>query len=213
MNNNDKYVEASKRERFHFNQLCIEEDIFNEDKGYTILTTPEDGYDKYDFLIQKYSPQSYICEKRYIVEVKVRNLTGHILKDAQDNGWILETKKLNSLLEVQKLDKEKNDIIYISFNGTYTYIWNITSLMNKGLLEATTNRSMNKATMSSRDNKVNKKVYMLKEEWGKRFDYEATEENYLSKLRKDDKLKRIRESDTKETNRCIFDALTKINTQ
>lgn len=208
-NNNDEFIEASKRERFHFKMFVDKYNLFNEDDGYTTLITPVEGMDRYDALIQKYESDTYMVEKRYIVELKVRMLSDDKIKRSREEGWILESKKLNDLKEIQELDPDNNDILYICFNNRYTMVWNITKMINNGKIGKTIKMDMNKATMDSRSNKINKNVYLLKEEDGKRYEYTACEQSYLRNINKKNELKEGRKKDTLDMSKCLFNILNR----
>ena len=198
---NERFIEASKRERFAFQQFISTYNLFQEDNNYSVYLTPDDGYDVYDAMVQHYS-SDYYTDRRYIIETKVRNVSMEVLKDCKENGWILESKKYNSLMKVAALDEDKNDVLYISFNNDQTIVWNLTKLTKKGLL-VKSKKTMNKATMTSRENKINKSIFLLKEEWGKVYKYRFDEISYKSHINKEKELKEFRKKDIKRTV-CIF---------
>ena len=67
---------------------------------------------------------------------------------------------------------------------------------------------MNKATMESRDNKVNKRVYLLKEEWSKQYNYIYDDLSFeRNKDSEKKKLEKIRRKDTKSMSLTINDIL------
>jgi len=201
---NNNFIEASKRERFAFKQFIEKYKLFKED-DYSIYLTPEYGYDKYDALIQKFNNDSYICEKRYITEFKIRmfdNKSNSTLRKCREEGFIFETKKYNGLVKISKLDPDKNEILYINFLPDSTIIWNISLLEKKGLLKKT-NKYMNVATMKSRSDKKDKKIYLLKEEWGKKYNYIFDERSYQAHLSEKENLKKIRKNITKQMSVTI----------
>ena len=204
---NLKFIEASKRERFALKQFTQTYNLFDEKNNWSLYITPDGGYDVYDALVQHYHEESYICDKRYIIETKIRNVSPSVLIDCKSNGWILESKKLNSLLKIAELDPEKNEILYICFNNDQTLVFNLTKLLSKGLL-IKSKKTMNKATMESRSEKTSKSIYLLKEEWGTAFKYTFDERSYLSNLNKEEQLKSKRYGDVK-VSACIFAKLTK----
>jgi hypothetical protein len=203
---NEKFIEASTKERFAFNQFITTYNLFQEKDDYSLYLSPVDGYDVYDAMAQHYSDDRH-TDKRYIIETKIRNVSFNALKECKEDGWILESKKLNSLIKVADLDKERNDILYISFNNDQTIVWNLTKLIDKGLL-VKSKKVMNKATMESREDKVNKSIYLLKEEWGKCYKYRFDEISYKAHINKEEELKDFRKKDIKRTV-CIFNEALK----
>lgn len=198
---NEKFISASRKERFAFNQFITTYNLFQEKDNYSVYLTPDDGYDVYDAMVQHYA-DDYNTDKRYIIETKVRNVSMNVLEDCKTNGWILESKKYNSLMKVAELDPEKNDVLYISFNNDQTIVWNLTKLTEKGLL-VKSKKTMNKATMASREDKINKSIFLLKEEWGKIYKYRFDEMSYKTHITKEQELKEFRRKDVKRTV-CIF---------
>ena len=204
---NLKFIEASKRERFALKQFTQTYNLFDEKNNWSLYITPDGGYDVYDALVQHYEKESYICDKRYIIETKIRNVSPSVLIDCKSDGWILESKKLNSLLKIAELDPEKNEILYISFNNDQTLVFNLTKLLAEGLL-VKSKRVMNQATMRSTSDKINKSIYLLQEEWASSYKYTFDERSYLSNLNKEAELKSKRDGDVK-VSACIFAKLTK----
>jgi len=202
----DKFTEAAQKERFAFTQLCKKYNMFTEDQGYAIYLTPDEGYDKYDALIQHYNEDTYICDKRYITEFKIRQVAGSTLEECRELGWILEQKKFNSLMSVSNLDPDKNQVLYISFVNDKTLIWNLTLLENKNMLHWE-KKEMNKATMESRDNKIYKKVCLLKEDWAKVYKYVYDDKSYYANIDEVKKLQQIRKNDTKSMGNTLTDLL------
>lgn len=208
-NKTQRFVEASKRERFHFLSFIEKYKLFQEKKDYSIYLTPEGGFDKYDGLIQKYEKDTYIATKRYIMEFKVRTLSRNQIRNNQDDGWILEKKKLNNMLDICNLDPDKNDIIYISFCNEYTIVWNITKMIKEDKIPKPIKKIMNKYTMGNRCEKVEKMVYLLDEEDGKIWNYGADEKSYMAHLDEKEELRKIRRRDTKNMGKTLTDLLTR----
>ena len=194
MTKEERFIEASKRERFFFHQFKDNFNLFN-DKNYETYITPIEGYDKYDALIQKYEDGEFIPSKRYIMEFKVRNLSHSTLMMCEEDGFILEASKLKSLIEVCKLDPDKNEIYYVNFTNHYTLIWNISLLIKENRLGKPVNKNMNEATMVSTSNKIDKKVFLLKKKDAVLYEYSAIEESYIANESKEKELKRRRRND------------------
>ena len=172
MTNN--FIEASKRERWAFQQLLKTTKLFN-DPQYVIWISPEDGFDVYDVLIQKIVDGS--VKQRFYIELKNRMLSPDILEMCKNDGYILEKKKYDSLVKA-KLDPETR-LIYINFTPEKTIIWDL----DKTDMDWT-KKKMNKATMASRNNKVSKSVTLLKEEKGKHYEYIFNEDDYQRDIKK-----------------------------
>jgi hypothetical protein len=170
----DKFQEAAYKERLAFDNLVRLYNLFSKEK-YSILKTPYDGMDEYDVLVQRHTKGS--IERRFIIELKIRMLSGDALQQAETDGYIFESKKYNSLKRIRDIDAAYNVALYISFTPTGTYMWNINELEEKGLLKPI-KKEMNKATMNSRDDKANKKVYLLKKEWAKDWSYIWSEDQF-----------------------------------
>lgn len=203
----DKFIEASKRERFAFQQLCEKYKLYSEDDNYSISYTPVGGKDTYDALAQHYYPSSIISDRRSILEIKVRIVNHNTLIDSRLTGWFLEEKKLKSLIEAANLDPDKNTIFYINFINDKTIVWNLTLLHKQGHLDKVVKRSMNKATMNSTSEKTIKKVILLKEEWGKTYNYIFDELSYKRHIDLKEELKKKRKEDTKSMRYTINDIL------
>lgn len=151
----NKFEEAAIKERIAFKNLRELYNLFNTE-DCLITINPYDGMESYDLIIQYHKNGTII--KRLIIELKIRSLSGMSLQDARDNGWIFEDKKYKSLKKAADLDPDKNVMLYICFTPDGTYIWNITKLQSDFKKHK---KVMNKATMSSTDNKINKTVYLL----------------------------------------------------
>lgn len=179
MNFTDSFAEAAYKERLAFKNLRSIYNLFPDDNHF-IDIRPYDGMDEYDVLIQKHNEGSIL--KRLITELKIRMLTGDALQQAEENGYILESKKYKALKRIQSIDADLNKCAYICFTPTGTYLWFIDDLDKKGLLKPV-NKEMNRATMASRDEKIDKKVYLLKTEWAyKRWDYTWSEDQYIKSV-------------------------------
>ena len=172
LNNEDKFIISSEKERLAFLQMKKKLNLFSDCQ---INLTPSYGKEVYDGTMLKLNDGTKV--KSYIMEFKLRNF--HL--DMELEGFFLEVKKLDSLKKlIKKWNKEymeEYDILYFSFTEHYTMCWNLTKLEKDGKL-LKDNRSMNKATMQSNKDKINKGVYLLKIEDGKKIPFKWDEIYY-----------------------------------
>jgi len=174
---NDGFEEAAFKERIFFNGLRNKFNLFPEE-NWTIDETHYTNYTKYDYMI--HSKKEI---KRYIVEIKVRT-------DNYEN-YIYESKKHISLSAIKNIDETRNTIIYINSTPQGTYIWNIDKIIHKykPIL-----KEMNIATMRSRTEKEDKRVYLLKPEDAKFVDYTYDQKDFIKIMaeykRKEDEKKK-----------------------
>jgi hypothetical protein len=137
---------------------------------YQITFTTE-KYSEYDAMYIILDDNQQIT-KRVWIELKIRDTD-------YDDGYILETKKLNSLIKKRKsLFLNENEVVflYINFTPTKTIIWNVTNLE----IETKTLKA-NKATSDSRTNKINKSVLYLTQDTGRTLDYILNDKHLLTK--------------------------------
>src|SRR5210317_587006 len=97
----------------------------------------------------------------YTCEIKKRNFESYH-KFAKE-GLILEKYKYDKL--IQKSKQNNTEALYINlFKDKKIFIWNLSKLTNKGYDFKWHNMKMNKATFNSTENKIDKKVALLKED-------------------------------------------------
>lgn len=151
-------------------------------------------YDEYDAYYHIIDPATHSINKRVIIELKIR--------DTIYEEYLLETKKMNSLLKVRKnLGFNENDmtILYINFCPDMTIVWNIDDVKDN----KTSNLRANKATSVDRNNKVNKSIIMLKRIEGKCLNYVLEENKILNKY----KVEKIVDNKVRELKNDLFNAL------
>lgn len=173
-NEENKFVEASKKERFAFKKFIELYNLYQTD-NYEIFITPYDGYESYDVMIQKYNDGT--IEKRWIIEIKIRDVKGSHC--GYEEGFILEKRKYNKLKEIYDVDADRNEILYINFTSEETLVFNLTNTRLKW-----ETKMMNKATMKSNFDKVNKKVALLDHNDATRYNYIFDEQQYNNHLAK-----------------------------
>lgn len=186
----DKFIEASKRERFALmNILPLLKSNTNYD--WTEYLTDIYSYDVYDCLLQAYIDGS--IKKRFIIEIKIR--------DKHYDDLILETKKLKDLKS--KVYDDITDVIYINVTPKGTYLFNVTKLQKENKL--TTNKLMaNKATMNSREHKIEKSVIYLDYNDAKFYPYTFSELQYKLSLNQIKK-----ENNKHKQSFCLFEYIIK----
>lgn len=188
--NNDKFIEASKRERYTLKYILpLIKEKMPKDYEWTEYITDIYGYDVYDCLLQAYIEGS--IQKRFIIEVKIR-----------DKHWedlILETEKLKSLKS--KIFDDKAQILYINITPKGTYIFNLTKLEKQNKLVKNTLMA-NKATMASRDEKVNKGVYFLNVGDALKLEWTFNENEYKESIQSV-----IKTNWENKAKKCLFDYL------
>lgn len=134
----------------------------------TFTTEPYYEYDAYYFQLDA-ETQSII--KRFWIEIKIR--------DAEYDDFILEKKKLKSLIKKRdnlSLGSDDVTFLYINFTPQRTIIWKL----KDELLNEVENLVANKATADSRTNKINKEVIYLNPKSGKVFNYILNEKHLES---------------------------------
>lgn len=168
MSLDNKFIQAAEKERIAFLQMKKQLNLFSDCQIYL---TPSEGMDCYDGHMMRLNDGTKV--KSYIMEFKVRNF----LVEMETDGFFLETKKFLSLKKQVKkwqkelyVDKDEYDILYFSFTDKYTVCWNLTKMEQDGKLKSD-RRKMNKATMNSTNDKIEKGVYLLKVEDGKKIDF------------------------------------------
>ena len=156
-----------------------------------------DTYDAYWFILD----ENYSIKKRVWVEIKWR--------DSIYEEYILETKKLNKLIQLRKENFTENevDIFYLCFAPDGTFMWKL----NESMLEDKKSLKANKETSISRTNKIDKGVIFLKREDGKRFEYIPTEKEIINLIFKNNMKKELIEEISVGLNN-IFDKWMQNNT-
>ena len=178
------FEKAAYMERIAFKNFIKLYNLFEGD-NFDIDIRPYEGNDKYDVLISKHNDGSIY--KRYIIELKIRD------KDFDSEGYVYETKKHKSLMDIKNLDGDNNEILYINFTPNGTYIWFIDRIIAN---YKPIRKKMNKATMNSRSDKSNKGTYLLLPKDAKKYEYrwdirqfnEKIEEEKRKELKKQSKL-------------------------
>lgn len=184
-------------ERLAFENFIHNYKLFNDKDKWDILITPYYADDVYDVMITKHEKGSVI--KRYIIELKIRE------KSFDDEGYVYETKKHNSLTKIKNIDPEHNQILYINFTPNGTYVWNIDECLKE---YKPIKKEMNKATMTSRDDKSNKSTYLLLPVSAKKYEYRWDIGQYNKEV-EIEKQKKIKEKENLKANMCLFDFLIK----
>lgn len=186
----DNFVEASKRERFALKHILpMIKSKMSPTYEWTEYITDIYSKDIYDCLLQAYINGS--IERRYIIEVKVR-----------EKHWqelILETKKFRDLKK--KIFDDKAQILYINITPVATYIFNLTKLEKQNKLVRNTLMA-NKATMASREDKVNKGVYFLNVDDALKLEWTFDENEYKKSIPSV-----MKSNWENKSKKCLFDYL------
>jgi len=161
-----------KREWLGREALKELQEIYPEYFKYDLRFTTEKyaDYDAFYFIIDEDTQK---LRKRVWIEIKIR--------DTNYDEYVLEYKKLNQLIKKRdELFLTEDDVIFLYLNYTpnETIIWNISKIKEEGEVKS---KVMNKATSTSRKDKMNKKIYYLKPSDGKRLDYVLNEKHLLRK--------------------------------
>lgn len=188
------FTDNFQRDEFYARQgLLILQELYPNTFKYKIEFT-QGEYDPYDamFFIIDTNTQSII--KRVWIELKIR-------KTAYDT-YLLETKKMNSLLKLRKdmfFTEDEVTLLYINFTPNETIIYNLDKVKNLPIEK----KVMNKCTAISRTNKIEKNVIMLKPEDGKILNYILNEE----KINNRNKINNIVDNKVKELKNDLFRTL------
>lgn len=155
--------------------------------------------DIYDACVMLYHPETKSLTKRYIIEIKVRQVHYHDL--------MLEKKKLEALKK--KASECDADIIYISVTPNGCFSWNIKELEETMTFEYKSEMHW-KTSMNKSAGKVLKKVTYLSTELANRLDITT---NLLPKLIQEDleskKVGEVKPIEVKLKTRCIFEGMDK----
>jgi predicted secreted protein len=158
------------------------QEIYPDLFKYNIELTNNDCI--YDAFYHVYD-ENYKIIKRVFIEVKIRSIDW-------DKPY-LEFKKWKSIKDlIEKtfyLKEGEYDILYINFLPNSTYVWKIKDMDQSNLITS----KMNKATMASRSNKVDKKVWELDRSCGKSLDFIFNEKQFI----REEKLKDLLEVSNK----------------
>jgi hypothetical protein len=165
-----RFTDDFEKREYLGREALKELQLQHPDKFKYQLSFNSEKYGEYDALFFVIDENQQI-KKRVWIEIKIR--------DTEFDEYILETKKLNSLINKRKslyFTNEEVSFLYINFTPNNTIVWDITNIEPEGeTLKA------NKATSTSRTDKVDKSVIYLKPEQGKVFDYQINEKHLLTK--------------------------------
>ena len=142
--------------------------LFNGDIQFT--TDTYSAYDAFYFIIDDVT---HNIKKRVYIELKIRNRVF--------DSYLLESKKMNSLLKIRKdmyFTEDEATILYINFCPNETIIYNIDKVKNL----PTEKLIANKCTVNSKTDKIEKTVIMLKPTDGKQIEYIINENEIIKRL-------------------------------
>lgn len=189
-----KFQNDFQKEEYYARQgLLILQELYPNTFKYKIEFTPGE-YDPYDALFFIIDTETQSIIKRVWIELKIRKTTY--------DSYLLETKKMNSLIRLRKAMYYKEEdvtLLYINFTPNETIIYNLDKVKNI----PTQKKVMNKCTVLSRTNKVEKDVIMLKPEDGKILNYILDEKEIDTR----NKINKIVDTKSKEMKNDLFKVL------
>ena len=157
--------------RYALKEMNEKYKLFNGDIQFT-----SDVYSAYDAFYFIIDDVTHNIKKRVYIELKIRNRVF--------DSYLLETKKMNSLLKIRKdmyFTEDEATILYINFCPNETIIYNIDKVKNL----PTEKLIANKCTVNSKTDKIEKTVIMLKPTDGKQIEYIINENEIIKKMEKD----------------------------
>lgn len=182
----DKFTEAGKKERYCLTEFFKYLSFRSNDYNYSFSPSDESECIGFDgTLIISYKMTGTILSY-YIVEAKVRT-------EVYD-AFIFEKYKLNTLKKYkQKLDKYFNaqysdktiNMMFVSFTEKGTFMYDILTIIKNNLMpKITKDLKMNKATVTSREDKIQKDVYLLPQDISVKYKWNFNETEYqLSRIK------------------------------
>ena len=178
-----KYKASGKKERYALQNLFDYMNSVQEEYKYIFKPTPDDEKIGYEGIVTiKYKLSGNIAGY-YIVEAKVRTENYDTL--------IFEKRKQNTLNKIKReydkyfktnYSEHTIGILYINFLPEYTYMFDILTLQKNKLLPKLINKSMNKITVASTEDKEDKLVYLLDKELAIKYKYTFNEKTYANDL-------------------------------
>lgn len=176
--------------RYALKEMNEKYKLFNGDIQFT-----SDVYSAYDAFYFIIDDVTHNIKKRVYIELKIRNRVF--------DSYLLETKKMNSLLKIRKdmyFTEDEATILYINFCPNETIIYNIDKVKNL----PTEKLIANKCTVNSKTDKIGKTVIMLKPTDGKQINYVLKETDIIKKMEVKELVKKV-EKNIKQGLEQIFD--------
>lgn len=181
-----KFTEAGRKERYCLTELFNYLNFTNDTYKYSFSPTSEDESIGFDGTLIISHKLTGTIKAFYLVEAKVRTKVY--------DTFVFEQKKLNTLKSYKrKLDKyfkaEYSDktinLMYVSFTEEATFMYDLLTLIDNHLMPKLTKMKMNKVTVESRDNKINKHVFLLPQNIAVKYKWNFNEREYnLSRINK-----------------------------
>ena len=176
--------------RYALKEMNEKYKLFNGDIQFT-----SDVYSAYDAFYFIIDDVTHNIKKRVYIELKIRNRVF--------DSYLLENKKMNSLLKIRKdmyFTEDEATILYINFCPNETIIYNIDKVKNL----PTEKLIANKCTVNSKTDKIEKTVIMLKPTDGKQIEYIINENEIIKKMEVKELVKKV-EKNIKQGLELIFD--------
>jgi hypothetical protein len=184
---------------FEKNEVIAREALLELNKKYNLFTGDihftTDTYSAYDAFYFIIDDVTHNIKKRVYIELKIRSRIF--------DSYLLESKKMNSLLKIRKdmyFTEDEATILYINFCPNETIIYNIDKVKNL----PTEKLIANKCTVNSKTDKIEKTVIMLKPTDGKQIEYIINENEIIKRLEIKQIVKNI-EKEMKNGLELIFD--------
>jgi len=135
------------------------------------ITFEPDMYSHYDASFIEYDYTTHNIKMRHFIEIKIRD---RVFPD-----YILERKKVSNLhkkMDELGLKDGEYKLFYLNFCPDGTYLWNITDITPQDCNES---KLMNKATSTSRRDKMNKYYRPMVTEEARKFEYIINENDIV----------------------------------
>lgn len=189
-----KFYEASKNERLFLKKI-LEDMTKDNTYHYSYYMTDPEGLDIYDGFISLFDKVSGSVYKRYIIEIKIR--------DIDYDELLLEKKKLDSL--TKKSLESDSEMLYICVIPSGTYIFNLSKL---GEVEFT-KVPCNKTTVIN-SGKIMKTVTFLPKKIASKVIKDLKFYDLKHLIREEEDNKKMKEEiRIHKQNRCLFEYLLK----
>ncbi len=173
------YKETGDRERYCLENLFKYMNLKQDTYEYHFVSTPSGIAICYDGeLTIRYKATGTIISY-HLIEAKCRmkDFDELILEKTKFNALKKEKNKKDKYLKSQWSDKIVG-MIYIQFTPSGSYLFDLLSLYENNLLPTLTKMNMNKVTIASTTDKVEKQIYLLNKELGSKYGWIYNEQEY-----------------------------------
>ena len=180
---NKKFIAAGRKERYALTNFFHYMTNRSRDYEYSFAPTPEDEIIGYDGILTiKYKMTGNICGY-YLVETKIRERDFDTLQfDKQKLNTLKRNKKSKDKYFKTNYSDHTIGIMYVNHTPSGTYLFDILTILDNKLLPKVTKNLCNKTTVNSREEKVEKDVYMMPKELATKYRYVYCEKEYQLSL-------------------------------